>query len=96
MSSSSCVHKQKVHPLKQCRNLKGTDVYLNEHLIKRNADIAKKSKIRGETGKVAVYGHGQSWTHNCKAIVKLNSNPEQAKVLCIRSLWQLDRGYGYV
>lgn len=47
--------KKNIHLLKQGRKLKGTDVCLNEHLIKRNADIAKKSKILEEMGKVAVY-----------------------------------------
>lgn len=77
--------KKKVHLLKQGRKLKGTDVYLNEHLIKRNADIAKKARFLRKQGKLQ-----STWTHNCKVFVKLNGNPEQAKVLCIRSLEELN------
>lgn len=36
--------KNKNALIKQGRKLKGTNVYLNDHLIKRNAEIAKKKK----------------------------------------------------
>ncbi|KAL7375475.1 hypothetical protein ABVT39_018155 [Epinephelus coioides] len=44
--------KKKVHLLKQGRKLKGAVVYLNEHLIKRNADIAKKARFLRKQGKL--------------------------------------------
>lgn len=77
--------KKKVDLLKQGKKLKGTNVYLNEHLIKRNADIAKRARFLKKQGKLQ-----STWVHNCKVFVKLNGNPEQAKVLCIRSLEELN------
>ena len=37
--------KQKTELLKQGRRLKGSDVYMNEHLTKRNAEIARKARF---------------------------------------------------
>lgn len=37
--------KHKVEVLKQARKLKGTGVYINEHLTKKNAEIARQSRI---------------------------------------------------
>lgn len=36
--------KHKTALLKQGRKLKGTDVFINEHLTKRNADIARQAR----------------------------------------------------
>lgn len=36
--------KHKIALLKQGRKLKGSDVYINEHLTKRNTEIAKKAR----------------------------------------------------
>ncbi|KAJ8358730.1 hypothetical protein SKAU_G00152550 [Synaphobranchus kaupii] len=75
--------KHEVELLRQGRKLKGTQVYLNEHLTKRNADIARtacflrKQKIIQST-----------WTANCKVFIKLNEAPE---VLLIRDIEELDK-----
>lgn len=37
--------KHKIELLKQGRQLKGTNVYMNENLIKKNADIARKARL---------------------------------------------------
>lgn len=72
--------------LKQGRMLKGTSVYLNEHLTKRNAEIAKKARLLRTQKKIQ-----STWTSNCKIFIKLNGSiPEQAKVLVVRSLGELD------
>ncbi|KAL7371013.1 hypothetical protein ABVT39_016413 [Epinephelus coioides] len=77
--------KNKIDLLKQGSKLKGTNVYINEHLTKANADIAKQARFLRKKGKIQ-----STWTANCKMFVKLNGNPEQAKVMCIRSTEQLD------
>lgn len=78
--------KSKLALLKQGRQLKGTNVYLNEHLTKKNADIARKARLLRYQKKIQA-----TWTSNCKIFIKLNGTPEQAKVLVIRNLEELDK-----
>lgn len=78
--------KHKTALLKQGKKLKGSDVFMNEHLIKRNADIARKARYLKKQGKIQ-----NTWTTNCKVFIKLNGTPEQAKVLVIRNMEELDK-----
>ena len=78
--------KYKIDLLRQGRRLKGTNVYINEHLTKKNADIARQARVMKKQGKIQA-----TWTSNCKVFVKLNGIPEQAKVLCIWSIDQLEK-----
>lgn len=78
--------KNKVNLLRQGKNLKGTNVYMNEHLTKINADLAKRARFLKKQGKIQA-----TWTSNCRIYVKLNGSPEEAKVLCIRSMEQLEK-----
>lgn len=78
--------KHKTELLKQGKKLKGTDVYMNDHLTKRNADIAKKARELRREKKIQ-----QTWTWNCKVFIKLNGSPEDAKVLVIRSIEELNK-----
>ncbi|KAI3370900.1 hypothetical protein L3Q82_007410 [Scortum barcoo] len=68
--------KHKITLLKEGRKLKGTDVYINEHLTKYNADIAKKARYLKKQKKIQ-----HTWSTNCKVFIKLNGSPEEAKVL---------------
>lgn len=78
--------KHKINLLRQGKALKGTHVYLNEHLTKRNGEIFKKARYLRKLQKIQ-----QTWTANCKVFIKLNGGcPEQAKVVYIRSLEELD------
>lgn len=78
--------KHKIALLKQGRKLKGSDVFMNEHLIKRNSDIARNARNLRKQGKIQ-----STWTNNCKIFIKLNGTPEQAKVVIIRTMEELDR-----
>lgn len=78
--------KHKMALLMQGRNLKGTDVYINEHLAKHNADIAKKARPLRRQKKIQ-----NTWTFNCKVFIKLNGTPEEAKVICIKNISELDK-----
>lgn len=80
--------KQKKELLKQGRKLKGTNVYVNEHLIKKNADIARQARLLRKQKKIQ-----STWTSDCKVFIKLNGTPEQAKVLVIKELTELEK-YG--
>lgn len=71
--------------LRNARKLKGTGVYVNEHLTKKNADIAKDARFLRKTKKIQ-----DTWTRNCKILIKLNGAPEQAKVLVVKDIKELD------
>lgn len=78
--------KHKSALLKQGRKLKGTNVFINEHLTKRNSDIARKARILKKQGKIQ-----STWTSNCKVLIKLNGTPEHVKIVVIRNMEELDR-----
>ncbi|KAJ8358176.1 hypothetical protein AAFF_G00028040 [Aldrovandia affinis] len=80
--------KHKTALLKQGRKLKGSNVYLNEHLTKRNADIARKARYMKKQRKIQT-----TWTTNCKVFIKLNGTPEEAKVLVIRNIEDPDNNF---
>ncbi|XP_061759531.1 uncharacterized protein LOC133554604 [Nerophis ophidion] len=78
--------KFKISLLRQSRMLKGSNVYLNEHLTKNNADIAKRARFLRKEGKIQA-----TWSSNCKVYIKLNGAPEQAQVLMVTSLNDLEK-----
>ena len=79
--------KNKQAIIKQGRKLKGTDVYINENLTKKNADIARKARILRKQNKIQA-----TWTSNCKVFIKLNgTTPESAKVLLVRDVTELEK-----
>lgn len=78
--------KHKNTLLRQGRKLKGSDVYVNEHLTKKNADIARKARFLRKQRKIQ-----STWTANCKVFIKLNGSPEEARVLVIREIKELDK-----
>lgn len=78
--------KKKIALLKQGRKLKGSNVFLNEHLTKKNADIARKARYLRKENKIQ-----STWVTNCKVFIKLNGSPETARVLVIRNMEELTR-----
>lgn len=78
--------KNKIALLKQGRKLKGTNVYLNEHLTKKNAEIAWKARDLKKHHKIQ-----HTWVTNCKILIKLNGSAEDAKILTVRHLEELDK-----
>ncbi|KAK7925751.1 hypothetical protein WMY93_008061 [Mugilogobius chulae] len=77
--------KHKVELLRQAKMLKGTGVYLNEHLTKKNADIARHARNLRKLKKIQA-----TWTRNGLVKIKLNGTPEESKVITIRELKDLD------
>ena len=73
--------KSKIKVLKNVRNLKGTNVYINEHLTKKNGEIAKKARLLRREGKIS-----NTWTRDCKVFVKTIGVPEVAKIHQIRNM----------
>ena len=78
--------KYKINLLRQAKKLKGTGVYINEHLTKKNAEIARHSRILRKQNKIQA-----TWTRNGKTFIKLNGPPEQAKVIAVRNLRDLEQ-----
>ncbi|KAL7399709.1 hypothetical protein ABVT39_000534 [Epinephelus coioides] len=79
--------KHKMDLLRQGKNLKGTKVYLNEHLTQKNGEIARKARFLKKKNKIQ-----GTWTANCKVFIKLNGHsPEQAKVIVVRKLEDLSK-----
>lgn len=78
--------KKKIALLKQGRKLKGTNVFINEHLTKKNADIARIAQQLRNQGKIQ-----QTWVTNCKIFIKLNGTPEEAKALVVKRIEDLDK-----
>lgn len=77
--------KHKTALLKQGQKLKGTNVFINEHLTRKNAAIARQARLLRKQGKIQ-----GTWTSNCKVFIKLNGSPEQARVLWIKEENELD------
>ncbi len=79
--------KHKTELLMQGKKLKGSDVYLNEHLTKKNAEIAREARNLRKNNKIQA-----TWTRNCKVLIWLNgATPEAAKVIMVRELKELDK-----
>ena len=78
--------KHKVNLLKQGRNLKGSNVFINDHLTKKNADIAWKARQLRKQDKIQ-----STWTVNCKVFIKPVGAKENAKGLWIKSIDQLEK-----
>lgn len=77
--------KKKSALLRQGRKLKGSNVYINEHLTKKNADIARVARLLRKQNKIQ-----STWTSNCRIYIKLRGTPEEAKTVWIRELQDLD------
>ena len=59
--------KEKVSLLRQRRNLEGTQVYVNEHLTQRNAQIARHARVLRNNGDIE-----STWVRSCNILIKLN------------------------
>lgn len=68
------------------RKLKDTGVYVNEHLTKRNGEIARQARILRKAN-----GIQDTWTRNCRVMIRLNGTPELAKVIAVRDIKELDQ-----
>lgn len=78
--------KYKVELLRQGIKLKGSTVYLNEHLTKKNSEIARQARILKKNNRIK-----GTWTRNCKVFIQLNgATPEQAKVMTVREMKDLE------
>ena len=75
--------KFKTELLKQGRKLKGSNIYLNEHLTKSNATISRRARELRKAGKIT-----NTWTNDCRIFIKLNG-PEE-KIVNVKNIQELD------
>ena len=69
--------KQKI--LSNAKKLRGSDVYINEHLTRHNADLARKAREYKRKGLIL-----STWTKNYNVIIRTKGQtPEQCKVITI-------------
>ena len=73
--------KSKLKVLKNVRKLKGSNVYINEHLTQKNGEIAQKARLLRRQGKIC-----NTWTRDCNVFVKTIGVPEFAKIHQIRNM----------
>ncbi len=78
--------KTKDQILRNGRLLKGSQVYVNEHLTKKTADLAKLARDLRRANKVST-----TWTRNCKVFVRSLGAPEVAKSYRIYAIDYLNR-----
>lgn len=76
--------KHKIELLRKAKKLKGTGIYVNKHLTKKNTDIDRQARILRKQNKIQA-----TWTRNCNVMIRLNGSPVEAKVITIKEL--LDR-----
>lgn len=63
------------------RNLRGTNVYVNEHLTKKNGELAKKARDLRRAGNII-----NTWVRDCKVFIK----DKDGKVLLVKSTSDLN------
>lgn len=74
--------KMRNNVLMQAKKLKGTGVYINEHLTKKNGDIAREARLlRKQKGILA------TWTRNGNVWIKVE---EKSPAKMIREIHELD------
>ena len=79
--------KHKTDLLRQGRKLKGTNVFMNEHLTKKNADMARCARLLRKQNKI-----NSTWTRDCKIWIRTNgSSTEEEKSIVIREMEDLER-----
>ena len=78
--------KTKDEILRNGKLLKGSQVYVNEHLTKKTGDLAKLARDLRRENKVA-----STWTRNCKVFVRSLGAPEVANTYRIGGMDDLNR-----
>ena len=76
--------KSKTRVLINAKNLRRTGIYINEHLTKKNGELAKKARDLRKDGKIT-----GTWTRDCKIFIKTNDGTVQL----MRNATDLDAYY---
>ena len=68
--------KIKTSVMRQGKRLKGTNVFVNEHLTSKNSKLAATARQLRKERKIL-----NTWTRNCKVFVKLLGTGDQVKII---------------
>ena len=84
--------KMKIDILRNSKKLKEPEnetlpkIYVNEHLTKLNASIARKARFLRKQQKIV-----STWTRNCTVFIKHYIDNEHTRIMAVRSIDELDR-----
>ena len=79
--------KTKMRLLQEGKKLKGTDVYLNDHLSRKNSEIAKAARNMKRDGNIE-----RTWTRNCYVFIKTKgTTKDQGKIHLIKEMEELQQ-----
>ena len=83
-----CNRKTKINILQHAKQLKGSNIYINEHLTKQNAAIAKEARVLRKQKKIE-----STWTRNCRVFIKFSPDGEHSKIAAVTNLDELKKFY---
>ena len=66
--------KSKVNVMRSTKKLRGTKIFINEHLTKKNAGIARAARELRRNGKIE-----STWVKDCKVFIKVNGQHQQVR-----------------
>ena len=72
--------KSKIELLQRAKALKGTDIYVDEHLATKNSQLAYTARILLKQGKIS-----KNCTRDCKILIKSLGSPEIARTHIIKN-----------
>lgn len=72
--------KSKVQVMKKAKMLKGSNVFINEHLTKKNSELAWKARTLRKQHRIA-----STWIRDCKVFIRTVGSPEVARTHVIKS-----------
>lgn len=78
--------KEKSALMSQRAKLRGSDVFINDNLSRKNAGIAWKARVLKKDKKI-----DNTWVHNCRVFIKTNGAPEESRVLIIKEEQELNQ-----
>ena len=72
--------------LKDPQNESWPKIYVNEHLTKLNASIARKARFLRKQQKIV-----STWTRNCTVFIKYNIDIEHTRIMAVKSIDDLNK-----
>uniref|UniRef100_A0A3P9JWP4 ribonuclease H n=1 Tax=Oryzias latipes TaxID=8090 RepID=A0A3P9JWP4_ORYLA len=79
-------HKHKLALMNQRKNLRGSVVYVNDHLTRRNAEISKHARLLRKRKQIE-----NTWVKGCRIYVKLLGPEDRSKVLVVNTMKDFEK-----
>ena len=67
--------------MKERKKLRGSDIYLNDHLTRMNSDLEKKARIMKKEGQIHSF-----WTINGRIFIKTRESGPKKEIKCLNDL----------